>query len=69
MRTEYDFSKGTKNPYLDRSKVTVTLEVDEKTVEYFKKLSRETGCPYLALIESFLADCAARGLRPKATWQ
>lgn len=69
MREEYDFSKGEKNPYFNKIKTSVTIRLDPNTIDYFKKLSEEVGRPYQTLINSYLADCAERGLRPKTTWQ
>ena len=69
MREEYDFYKGVKNPYFNKTKTSVTIRLDQNTIDYFKKLSQEVGRPYQTLINSFLSDCAERGLRPKTTWQ
>lgn len=69
MREEYDFSKGVKYPYFNKTKTSVTIRLDQNTIDYFKKLSQEVGRPYQTLINSFLSDCAERGLRPKTTWQ
>ena len=69
MREEYDFSKAVKNPYFNKTKASVTIRLDQNTIDYFKKLSQEVGRPYQTLINSFLSDCAERGLRPKTTWQ
>jgi predicted DNA binding CopG/RHH family protein len=49
MRKEYDFSKAKKNPYAGQLKKQVTIRLDERTVEYFKKLAK-TGIPYQTLI-------------------
>ncbi|MDX1430328.1 MAG: BrnA antitoxin family protein [Rhodothermales bacterium] len=58
MRSEYDFSKATKNPYAKRLKKRVTIRLDAPTIEYFKELSEESGIPYQTLINLYLRDCA-----------
>jgi len=58
MRSEYDFSKGRKNPYAKRLTQRVTIRLDQPTVEYFKELAGETGIPYQTLINLYLRDCA-----------
>jgi hypothetical protein len=35
MKARYDFSAATKNPYAKRLKRSVTIRLDESTVEYF----------------------------------
>lgn len=42
MRKEYDFSKGKRNPYAERLKVSVTIRLDRGTVDYFKALAKES---------------------------
>ena len=61
MKPHYDFSSATKNPYAKRLKRSVTIRLDESTVEYFKALSVETELPYQSLINLYLRDCAASG--------
>ena len=46
MRKEYDFSKSVKNPYVKYLKKQVTLRLGMDVIEYFKKLSDETGVTY-----------------------
>lgn len=60
MREEYDFSHGIKNPYLGQQKTSVTITVDRETMDYFRRLSAETGISCRTLMGSYLADCAAR---------
>ena len=52
MRTGYDFSKSKKNPYLKKLKKQISIRLDIDTIEYFKKLSEETGIPYQNLIQT-----------------
>ena len=69
MRDEYDFSDGVKNPYIKPQKATVTIRLDKATVDYFKSLSEEANLPYQTLINSYLADCAAKKMKPTLAWQ
>ena len=46
MRKEYNFSKAKKNPYAKAIKKQVTIRLDLKTIDYFKKLADETGLTY-----------------------
>lgn len=69
MRKHYDFSEATKNPYAKRLKRSVTIRLDESTVEYFKALADETGLPYQSLINLYLRDCAASERKLALTWR
>ena len=69
MRDNYDFSKGRKNPYAKKLKKSVTIRLDEETVDYFRKLALETDIPYQTLINMYLRDCAANKKRLKIVWK
>ena len=69
MKKHYDFSKAVKNPYAKRLKRSVTIRLDNSTVEYFKALAVETELPYQNLINLYLRDCAASGRRLAMTWR
>jgi predicted DNA binding CopG/RHH family protein len=69
MRTEYDFSKSKKNPYLKKLKKQISIRLDINTIEYFKELSADTGIPYQNLINTYLADCVTKKRKPKLVWQ
>lgn len=69
MRDEYDFSKAVKNPYVISKKTVISIRIDNTSIRYFKELSEELGIPYQTLINSFLADCASRKLKPKTSWE
>jgi len=69
MRSEYDFSEGIKNPYVKPPKTTVTIRLDKETVAYFKSLAEKVNMPYQTLINSYLADCAARQRKPSVAWE
>ena len=68
MRKEYDFSKSIKNPYAKQLKKQITIRLDEKTIDYFRKLSEKTGMPYQSLMNSYLTDCAKRHVAPHLQW-
>jgi uncharacterized protein (DUF4415 family) len=68
MRSEYDFSKSVKNPYAKHLKKQVTLRLGVDVIEYFKKLSEETGVPYQNLINLYLQDCAHSQKKFKLNW-
>ncbi|MDH3459237.1 MAG: BrnA antitoxin family protein [Gemmatimonadota bacterium] len=69
MRRECDFSKGRRNPYAKRLKKSVTIRLDEPTIEYFKELAADTGIPYQTLINLYLRDCASSGRRLSLDWK
>ena len=69
MRKEYDFSKAKKNPYAKRLKQSVTIRLDEGTVDYFKRLATESEIPYQTLINLYLRDCAAHGRKLALRWR
>lgn len=69
MRKEYDFSNSSPNPYAKRLKQQVTIRLEKETIEYFKKLAEDVDIPYQKLINLYLRDCAAKGLKPTMSWQ
>ncbi len=68
MRSEYDFSKSRKNPYIKHLKRQITIRLDIAAVDYFKEMSAELGMPYQNLINLFLRDCAVKKRRPIIHW-
>lgn len=69
MRTEYDFSKAKKNPYIKKLKKQITIRLDVDTILYFKMLSEETGIAYQNLINLYLADCAKNKKKLRYSFQ
>ncbi len=69
MKTEYDFSKSKPNPYLKKLKKQITIRIDSETIEYFKKISEETGIPYQNLINLYLMECANKKKKPEFAWK
>jgi len=68
MRSEYDFSKSRKNPYVKQLKRQITIRLDSGAVDYFKQLAGELGMPYQNLINLYLRDCATERRRPTIRW-
>ena len=71
MREEYDIEKlnPRKNPYTNRLKRQVTININEAAIEYFKSLSEESGLPYQTLINLYLTDCANNKRKLQMVWE
>ena len=71
MRDNYDIDKlnPRKNPYSEKLKRQVTINLKSTTVDYFKKLAEETGIPYQNLIDMYLDDCVKKGIKPDINWK
>lgn len=71
MRDEYNIAElnPRKNPYCKRNKKTITININEDTIEYFKKESDEVGIPYQTLINMYLSDCAKNKRRLNLSWK
>ena len=63
MRDEYDFADSRPNPYAERLRKPVTMNLDVETVDYFKAEAKRTGIPYQNIINLYLGQCAAEGKR------
>lgn len=68
MKDNYDFSKARKNPYSEHLKKQITINIDSSTIDYFKKMSAETGIPYQTLINMYLTDCARQNRKVTVSW-
>ena len=70
MKKEYDLSKmkARKNPYASKLKRQVTIRMGDDVISYFKDLAEESGIPYQSLINLYLRDCVAKGLKPDLSW-
>ena len=70
MRKEYDFSKmnGRKKPYAKRLKKQITIRMGVDIIDYFKRMSEDTGIPYQNLINLYLRDCVLSGRKISITW-
>ena len=71
MREEYDIQSlnPRKNPYSNRLKKQVTINIDADAIDYFKSLSSDIGVPYQTLINMYLVDCVRNNRRPMVTWE
>ena len=68
MKKEYDFSKGTKNPYAKLLKKQITINISEEVLDYFKELSEQTSIPYQTLINFYLLDCVKSKKKIDISW-
>ena len=68
MRKEYDFSNLIQNPYTEKVKKQISINIEVDTIDYFKALAKKVGIPYQNLINSYLSDCAQKHIEPKVQW-
>ncbi len=68
MRKEYDFSNSIQNPYTQKVKKQISINIEVDTIDYFKTLAKKVGIPYQSLINSYLSDCAQKHIEPKVQW-
>ena len=70
MREEYDIKElnPRKNPYSNKLRKQITINIDVDTINYFKSLSSNMGIPYQTLINMYLTDCAKNNKHPMVTW-
>ena len=70
MRDEYNIKElnPRKNPYSNRLKKQVTINLDVEAIEYFKKMSEQNGVPYQTLINLYLSDCVENKRQLKMSW-
>lgn len=68
MRVEYDFTNAKKNPYSNRLKKQITINIDSTTIDYFKAQSQDSGIPYQTLINLYLSDCVKNKRRLNMSW-
>ena len=70
MRDEYNIKElnPRKNPYSNRLKKQITINLDVETVEYFKNMSEQNGIPYQMLINLYLSDCVENKRQLKMAW-
>ena len=47
----------------------ITIRLETKTLEYFKRLSEDTGIPYQTLINLYLRDIATTKKKPSLRWK
>ncbi len=70
MREEYDIENlnPRKNPYSNRLKKQITINIDVGTISFFKELAQDTGIPYQTLINLYLTDCAENKRKLSLSW-
>ena len=70
MREKYDIKNlnPRKNPYSNRLKKPITINLNEGTINYFKAKSEQSGIPYQTLINLYLTDCAENNRELTLTW-
>ena len=68
MKTEYDFTNARKNPYSNRLKKQITINIDSDTIDYFKAQSQDSGIPYQTLINLYLSDCVKNKRKLNLSW-
>ncbi len=71
MREEYDIANlnPRKNPYTNRKKKQITINIDGEVIDYFKNQSEDTGIPYQTLINLYLSDCVASKRKLQMEWK
>ena len=60
--------KREKNPFAKRLKKQITIRLGVDVLEYFRKMSEETGIPYQNLINLYLRDCVKSGRKIEVKW-
>lgn len=68
MREEYGFSNSIKNPYSQKEKKQISINIEVDTIDYFENLSKKVGIPYQNLINSYLTDCMNKKIEPSLQW-
>ena len=68
MREEYDFTNARKNPYVQKEKKQITINLNSEVVEYFKQQAESSGIPYQTLINLYLTDCVINRRELKLSW-
>jgi len=69
MKKEYNFSKMKEVPSpLKGKKVSVGINLTPAVIDYFKKMSDESGIPYQKLIDLYLLDCVQKKKKLKLDW-
>ena len=51
-----------------REKRQVSINLDMRTIEYFKRMAISSGIPYQTLINLYLSDCASSERKVTITW-
>ncbi|MCI8292699.1 MAG: BrnA antitoxin family protein [Hespellia sp.] len=68
MREEYDFGNARKNPYIQKEKKQITINLSTDVVDYFKQQAEHSGIPYQTLINLYLIDCVKNKRELQLSW-
>ena len=70
MLEEYDIKNlnPRKNPYSKKLKKQITINLDNRIIDYFKEQASETGIPDQTLINLYLADCVEQKKKLDIKW-
>jgi len=68
MRNEYDFTNARKNPYVQKEKRQITINLNVDVIEYFKQQADYSGIPYQTLINLYLTDCVINQRKLQMFW-
>ena len=68
MREEYDFKNARKNPYIQREKRQISINLNADVVDYFKLQAERSGIPYQTLINLYLTDCMNNKRELQLSW-
>ena len=71
MRDEYNINElnPRKNPYVNRLKKQITINIDGGTIDYFKSLADSKSLTFETLINLYLRDCADNHRQLQLSWQ
>ena len=58
MKAEYDLTNARPNPYIEKLRRPITINIDTYAIDYFKREADRTGIPYQRLINLYLVECA-----------
>ncbi|MEG0617638.1 MAG: BrnA antitoxin family protein, partial [Oscillospiraceae bacterium] len=50
-------------------KKQITINIDAKTIDFFRKQSTSSGIPYQTLINLYLSDCASQKRQIDISWR
>ncbi len=70
MKKEYNLKKmkEIKNPYPNKKKKAVGINLSPAVIDYFKKLADESGVSYQKLIDLYLLDCVKNKKKLSMKW-
>ena len=70
MREEYDIKNlnPRKNPYANKLKKQITINIDSSIIDFFKNLSDDTGILYQTLINLYLRYCVQNNKHLNISW-